>query len=192
MLSKSLLGFLKESGQQEYFEKVFIKLIPSSDLTIYVLNAHLIIEEIVYKLIQVELRDPAALASANLSYRTKCLLLKGMYGDTFPAWIYEVLASLGELRNKCAHVLEHPKLDHAVLAVVRAGYEKSVRNEAELNKKGKGYVLPDSAPIEQKDIFEQLAQQQNNISFRLPMACERTIEALLRRWCSKVEHFKDS
>ncbi|AZD50561.1 hypothetical protein [Pseudomonas chlororaphis] len=192
MLSKSLLSFLKESGQQEYLEKVFVKLIPSSDLTVYVLNAHLVIEELVYKLIQGELRDPSALVSANLNYRTKCLLLKGMYGDGFPTWIYEALASLGELRNKCAHVLDHPKLDDAILAVVRAGYEKSVQNEEQLTKNGKGYSLPSSASTEQKRIFEEVAQQQQNISFRLPMACERIIEALLRRWHSKMGNVGDT
>lgn len=186
MLSKSLLSFFKESGQRDYFEKVFINLIPSTSTALYILNAHLIVEELVFKLIQNALREPSALTSTDLNYQKKCLLLKGLYGNAFAEWLYPALSSLGALRNKCAHVLDHPKLDEAIFSFIQIAYERSKENEALLfNKRGKGYSLPSDASEERKQFFEENAQQQHNLWFRLPMACERVIELLLREWHSQ-------
>lgn len=183
MLSKSLLNFLKESEQREYFDKLFLNLIPSSDTALYVLKTHLIVEELVFKLIQKALREPSAVTSNDLNYQKKCLLLKGLRGDTLAEWLYVALASLGALRNKCAHVLDHPKLDDAISSFVRAAYDRSEENEALLFKtRGKGYSLPSNAPEKEKQSFEAIAQQQHDLWFRLPMACERMIELLLRDW----------
>ncbi|MDB5929723.1 MAG: hypothetical protein JWR60_1430 [Polaromonas sp.] len=183
MLSKTLLSFFKESGQQEYFDKLFLNLIPSLDTTLYVLNAHLIVEELVFKLIQKALREPSAITPTDLNYQKKCLLLKGLRGDTLDEWLYFALASLGALRNKCAHVLDHPKLDDSISSFVRAAYECSEENEALLFKaRGKGYSLPSNLPDKEKQRFESIAQQQHDLWFRLPMACERMIELLLRDW----------
>lgn len=183
MLSRSLLSFFKDSGQREYSEKVFINLMPSTDTTLYVLNAHLIVEELVFKLIQKALREPSAITSTDLNYQKKCLLLKGLYDDALSEWLYPALSSLGALRNKCAHVLDHPKLDEAISSFIRVAYERSEENEALLlNTRGKGYSLPPDAPDKEKQWFEASAQQQHDLWFRLPMACERVIELLLREW----------
>lgn len=183
MLSESLIEFFKESGQKDYFEKVFINLIPSSSTTLYVLNAHLIIEELVFKLIQQAVREPSAISPTDLNYQKKCLLLKALYGDALAEWLYPALSSLGALRNKCAHVLDHPKLDEAVSILIRTAYDRTKENEALLIKKrGKGYYLPSGALESEKQTFETIAQNQHDFEFRLPMACERMIEYLLRAW----------
>ncbi len=133
--------------------------------------------------IQSALREPNAIASTDLNYQKKCLLLKGLYGDTLSDWLYPALSSLGALRNKCAHVLDHPKLDEAISSFIRAAYERSEENETLLFKtRGKGYSLPLDAPKNKKQSIEAIAQQQHDLSFRLPMACERVIELLLRKW----------
>jgi len=183
MLSESLLSFFKESGRREYSEKIFLNLIPSINTTLYILNAHLIVEELVFKLIQNALREPGALASTDLNYQKKCLLLKGLYSDALAEWVYPALSSLGALRNRCAHVLDHPKLDEAISSFIQVAYERSEENEALLLKtRGKGYSLPPDTPEEMKKFSEANAQQQHNLCFRLPMACERVIELLLRKW----------
>ena len=183
MLLPTLLKFFKESGHREYFEKVFINLIPSSNITLYVLNAHLIVEELVFKLVRGALQEPSAIESTDFNYQKKCLLLRALYGNTLDAWLYPALAALGTLRNKCAHVLDHPKFDDAVISFVRIAYERSEENEAQLFKeRGKGCSLPSNRPPEEQQMFEKIAQQQHDLWFRLPMACERIIEHLLREW----------
>lgn len=183
MLSESLLKFFKESGQMEYFEKIFLNLIPSTSTTLYVLNAHLVVEELVFKLIQKTLRDPSVLSTTDLNYNKKCLLLKALYGNTLAEWLYDALLSLGSLRNKCAHVLDHPKLDEAISLFIQKAYDRSTENEELLLKKmGKGYFLPSNASKVEKQRFETIAQREHNIGFRLPMACERMIEYLLKEW----------
>lgn len=183
MLSPSLLAFLKESGQRDYFKKIFINLIPSSNTTLYILNAHLIGEELVFKLIQNALRNPGALNSADLSYQKKCLLLKALYGDDLAEWLYPALAQLGALRNKCAHVLDHPRLDEAISLFIAAAYDRSSANEALLIKtRGKGYSAGVNCDDDQLRLLEELAQECHDLGFRLPMGCERIIEYLLRKW----------
>ena len=180
MLSESPVEFLSESEQKDYCKKVFIKLNPSNGTTLYVLNAHLIVEELVFKLIQNALRDPSAINSMDLNYQKKCLLLKALYGDALAEWLYPALSFLGSLRNKCAHVLDHPKLDEAVSILIRAAYDRTEENEALLFKtRGKGYSLPRNASANEKHL-EAIAQNQHDLEFRLPMACERMIEYLLR------------
>ena len=183
MLSPSLRAFLKESGQKDYFEKIFFNLIPSSDTTLYILNAHLIGEELIYKLIQEALRNPSALNSADLSYHKKCLLLRALYGDELAEWLYPALAQLGALRNKCAHILDHPKLDEAISLFIAAAYDRSSDNEALLIRtRGKGYSASTNCSDDQLHLREELAKKCHDLLFRLPMGCERIIEHLLRKW----------
>lgn len=183
MLSPSLLAFFKESKQPEYFEKVFINLIPSSSTTLYILNAHLVTEELIFKLIQHVLRDPGALSATDLTYQKKCVMLKALYGDTLAEWLYPALAQLGTLRNKCAHVLDHPKLDEAITLFIKAAYERSPNNEALLTEtRGKGYYPGPNCSDSDLQYLEETAQKCHDIGFRLPMGCERIIEYLLRKW----------
>lgn len=183
MLSASLLAFLKESGRRDYFEKIFVNLVSSASTTLYVLNAHLLIEELVFKLIQSAVREPGVISTTDLNYQKKCLLLKALYGETLAEWLYPALASLGALRNKCAHVLDHPKLDEAISSLIRVAYERSDENELQLLKeRGKGYISRSDSSERERRMFEVTAQQQHDIAFRLPMACERVIEHLLREW----------
>lgn len=183
MLSPSLPAFFKETGQQDYFEKVFINLIPSSDTTLYILNAHLLAEELIYKLIQKALRNPSALNSTDLNYQKKRVLLRALYGDDYAEWLHPALAQLGALRNKCAHVLDHPKLDEAISSFIAAAYDRSADNEALLTKiRGKGYSAGTNCSDSQLQFLEESAQRGHDLGFRLPMGCERIIEYLLRKW----------
>ncbi|MCC5884789.1 MAG: hypothetical protein JJU25_19390 [Halomonas sp.] len=126
---------------------------------------------------------PDAISSTDLNYQKKCFLLKGLYGDELVEWLYPALASLGALRNKCAHVLDHPKLDEAVASFVRIAYDRSAENEALLLKKrGKGYSLSATASDKEVQILERFSQKQHDLYFRLPLACERIIECLLKKW----------
>jgi hypothetical protein len=149
------------------------------------LNAHLLIEELVFKLIQNAVREPSAICTTDLNYQKKCLVLKALYGNDLAEWLYPALASLGALGNKCAHVLDHPKLDDAVSSFIRAAYDRSEENELLLlQERGNGYSLG-SIDSERERMLKAIAQQQHDISFRLPMACERIIEHLLRKWYGK-------
>lgn len=186
MLSPSLRAFFKKSGQRDFAEKVFINLIPSSDTTLYILRAHLLIEDLILKLIQNALPNPNVLNSTDLNYKTKCLLLKALYGDSHPEWLYSALTSLGGLRNKCAHVLDHPKLDESVADFIKIAYDYSDENEALLHKRhGRGYSVAPDCTKSDLHWFKTNAEQQHNLRFRLPIACERIIEDLLREWHSK-------
>jgi hypothetical protein len=108
--------------------------------------------------------------------------LKALYGDALAEWLYPALASLGALRNKCAHVLDHPRLEESICSLIRAAYDRSDENELLLlQERGNGYSLG-SIDSERERMLKAIAQQQHDISFRLPMACERIIEHLLREW----------
>lgn len=98
-------------------------------------------------------------------------------------WLFPALAQLGALRNKCAHVLDHPKLDEAISLFISAAYDQSSDNEALLIKtRGKGYFADATSSAEQLRHLEELAQKNHDIGFRLPMGCERIVEYLLRKW----------
>lgn len=180
MLSKSLANFLKTENLRDHFMRIFIHLIPEQDTTLYVVNSHLIVEEIVQDLIAFRLADPSSLDDGRFTFHQKSLLLKALYGNAFEPWTYSSIAALNSLRNKCAHFLGHPKPDKYLSDFISSGYDKI--NEAELQRRrGRGYTADSNATAELLALLEDNAQKQHDLAFRMPMAVERLIECLLKQ-----------
>jgi hypothetical protein len=80
----------------------------SDDLTLLVLKGHLLVEEGLDALLRVLLKNPEALAPANLNLFSRLCIVRALFGNTE---MIDAAIALNNLRNKLAHHLEHPQVE---------------------------------------------------------------------------------
>jgi hypothetical protein len=88
----------------------------TSDPTLLVLKGHLLIEELLNKLIDQHLTKPSALTDARLETHQRICLAEALFHDRAHAWVWSALKKLNTIRNQLAHNLEPSGLNDRLLA----------------------------------------------------------------------------
>ncbi len=80
------------------------------DGTLVILRSHLLIEEILYRLVALKCNEPKLLEKANLRYFQLFNVARALYGNIDEELLVMVVETLNTLRNKMAHKLEPAEL----------------------------------------------------------------------------------
>jgi len=90
------------------------------DLSLIVLKGHLLIEELLLALVQAQVKHPAAIESAKLSFHTLTCLAKALCFEERFKDLWEAMFKLNALRNSLAHNLESPEHEKRLRAFALA------------------------------------------------------------------------
>jgi hypothetical protein len=86
--------------------------LPSGDdLTLITLKGHLLIEEILEKIIRTIVAHGELLENARLSFAQKAALARSMCWTKHDCDIWDIIFSINSLRNEFAHQLASPKVE---------------------------------------------------------------------------------
>ena len=103
--------------KSEFFEasRRYYKHLPSADdMTLLLLKGHLLIEELLRRLVDGALAKPAALKDAKLETYDWICLAEALFHGKAPNWLWGALRKLNHIRNKLAHNLEPKGLDDKI------------------------------------------------------------------------------
>ncbi len=84
------------------------------DLTLIILKGHLLVEELLERILNTIACSPEALVNARLSFSQKAFLARALSWDEDTDAFWDLLSALNPLRNDLAHSLEPQKLDDHV------------------------------------------------------------------------------
>lgn len=90
------------------------------DLSLIVLKGHLLIEEILFAIVESSVKYPDAIRSANLRYYTLASIAKALSYEDRAAPIWDAVFVLNALRNTFAHNLEPRDLEDKLRQFGRA------------------------------------------------------------------------
>ena len=76
-----------------------------------VLKGHLLVENVLNRLLEKAAQNEKLITSANLSFFKLACVVQAIYEKECPAWVWESVMLLNTIRNKLAHELENPKVD---------------------------------------------------------------------------------
>ncbi|OJI36672.1 hypothetical protein VVDAL7940_02151 [Vibrio vulnificus] len=140
-----------------------------------ILNAHLIMEEVIDMILQEQFIVPAAYNKASLRFKQKILLLEATKGPKVEGWIYSSLKAINTLRNSYAHVLEPSNKAQKIRDFLNTSYE----DDLELETKISGHLksLAKSKKLDTSLIELQIEHYDSNE--RLPRAVKRLLNALI-------------
>jgi hypothetical protein len=134
------------------FEDRFRRHFPrrSNDLTLVVLKGHLLLEEIVNRLLSALLREPKAIEGANLRFHQKLCLIRALLPKGRGDRLYNAAEKLNTLRNKLAHHLDYPEIEAQVRDFLSLCEEPEDPEEPDNRDKlplsaASGSLLPSSA-----------------------------------------------
>jgi hypothetical protein len=109
----------------------FARLMPSGDLTLIVLKGHLLIEELLFTLVERGMESPVNLRDARLRFPQLVHLARAMHGGEDLNKVSRVLLAVNSLRNDLAHRLESKDIDGRI-----AGLEKTFTDACETELSG--------------------------------------------------------
>jgi hypothetical protein len=115
-MSMILIEVFVSDADSNDFEDRFRRHFPrrSNDLTLVVLKGHLLLEEIVNRLLSALVREPKAIEGANLRFRQKLCMIRALLPEARGAGLYDAAEKLNTLRNKLAHHLDYPEIEAQV------------------------------------------------------------------------------
>ena len=90
----------------EASKRYYKHLPPADDMTLLLLKGHLLIEELIHRLVEGKLAKPGALKTAKLETNDWICLAEALLHDQAPNWLWDALRKLNGIRNKLAHNLE--------------------------------------------------------------------------------------
>lgn len=95
------------------FEKIIREnLEPLKELELILLKGHLVIEQLVTELLELNLRDPSRLSAINPMFYKKLEIYLAIAGNSIISdGLEKLLKDLNSLRNKLAHNLKHPNFN---------------------------------------------------------------------------------
>ena len=98
-----------------------MKHLPTSDLSLIVLKGHLLIEELLYTIVQSSLTaHPASIVDARLSfYQLAQIAMAATYEERL-ANVWNAIFAVNKIRNTLAHNLEPKNLEKVIRAFARA------------------------------------------------------------------------
>ena len=105
----------------------FLKLLPhGKDSVLVVLKGHLLIEELLRRVVAERVKKPEALKAAAFECRHVIALAEALCAKEVEPWMWTTIVKLNELRNKIAHNLELPDLKDRITHIISLVRENSV------------------------------------------------------------------
>ena len=97
----------------------FLKLLPhGKDSVLIVLKSHLLIEELLRRVIAERVKRPEAIQSVSFECAHVLALAEALCANEIEPWVWTTLGKINELRNKIAHHLEPPGLEKRMENIV--------------------------------------------------------------------------
>ena len=97
----------------------FMECLPrDGDEELALLKCHLLVEEVLTKLIERRLRRPSYLPKARLSFEKKVWIARSLNDFEEPAWVWEAVKRLNEARNALAHGLKVENIQRKINAFI--------------------------------------------------------------------------
>jgi hypothetical protein len=90
------------------------------DEELALLKCHLLVEEVLTKLIEKRLRHPRYLHKARLSFDKKVWIARSLNDIEEPAWVWGAVERLNEARNALAHRLEVEKIQRKLDVFIKS------------------------------------------------------------------------
>ncbi|WP_163130835.1 hypothetical protein [Agarivorans sp. Alg241-V36] len=95
----------------------FLEVLPESgDKELTLLKAHLVIEEVLTKILAKECVNEKYLNEAKLQFHQKVKLVRAFYQLTHSDWIWKALHNLNQARNHMSHNLTKHELENKISA----------------------------------------------------------------------------
>jgi hypothetical protein len=91
------------------------------DLSLIILKGHLLVEELLFTLVQSAVKHPEAINSANLTFYNLACVAKALFYESRLGHIWDAIFELNRLRNTLAHDLEPRDLDSKLRRFGHAG-----------------------------------------------------------------------
>lgn len=89
-----------------------LKYLPhEGDLSVIVLKGHLLVEELLFILVQSAVKYPEAIKSAHLGYYKLALIAKALFYEDRIRPVWDAIFELNAIRNTLAHNLDPPDLE---------------------------------------------------------------------------------
>lgn len=96
------------------------------DLTLVVLKAHLLLEEIIERIVQTVVAHGDLLDTLKLGFFHKAVLAQAMSWTKHDSPVWDIVFAINSLRNELAHSLESPKLQQRIDRVVDASVNADI------------------------------------------------------------------
>jgi len=107
---------------EKYFQKLKSHLPLCKDPTVIILRGHLLVEELLDKLIAMGLKDTSAIKDARLTFYQKLCITQGLIGKSNTD-MWKSIKELNRLRNKISHTLPDAELVEKLDFVLKAFFE---------------------------------------------------------------------
>jgi hypothetical protein len=93
------------ANEMNYRYKAFVNLAPEQGIFKNTIIGHMIIEELIRDLVEIKLEKASVLENSSFTFFQLTVLTEGLYGKTFPSWLWPATRKLNKIRNKYAHNL---------------------------------------------------------------------------------------
>jgi len=112
------------------FEKIIREnLEPIVDLELVLLKGHLVIEQLITELLELNLTEPSRLSGINPLFYRKLEIYLALTGNAIiNEGLEKILKELNSLRNILAHDLKHPNFDHRLKDWVQRASRTKINN----------------------------------------------------------------
>ena len=100
-------------------ERFFGHLPKDGDIELSLLKCHLLVEEVLSKIISTGVRRPNHIKEARLSFKQKLLLARAVAVSQSHEWIWTSAIKLNDARNELAHGLETNRIKEKVEAYIQ-------------------------------------------------------------------------
>ena len=101
---------MEEKHDLEQFLRFFEVLPSSGDIELGVLKCHLLIEEVLTKLIEKSVRHPKFIEKARLTFAQKMQIAQSVIRGNVDAWVWVALDKMNKARNTIGHGLTASKI----------------------------------------------------------------------------------
>jgi hypothetical protein len=130
-----------QMDETQYKKLLEDNLMSIEDTELILLKGHLIIEQLITKLLEFELVDPSRLSTISPMFSKKLEMYLAVAGNSIISeGLEKVIKDLNNLRNKLAHNLNHPNFDHLLIDWVQKAAKQKLNNNED-NKEIKEMLI---------------------------------------------------
>ena len=100
-----------------------------------ILKGHLVIEELLFKILASTTSRESLIRKADLSFFKTAVMVEALHQEKCPEWVWEAVLLLNTIRNKVAHHLHHNEVDEMIKNFIKLVSENMILSSAlsELN-----------------------------------------------------------
>ena len=78
------------------------------------LKGHLLIENILQRILEESSVEPDMMEKAKLGFHKKVIIVRALHGDKCKPWVWECVLETNVVRNRLAHYLENPGIEERI------------------------------------------------------------------------------